>query len=253
MKHLFTAATIGLTSLIVQPVLAQPAVSNSSTGMIVDTTYTQEALKRGAIIWDTRNADDYKKGHIPGAVNIGDIGRTLRHDSDEDYIALAEMEKILGAAGIDPAWEIVVYGDRGNPFVYFGLTTVQYLGGKQGRIYHGGLDDWKAAGQALSNEPAQTAPVVLHLIKPDPDVTIGTSDVIKGAKLKKVQIVDVRSSGEYSGEDIRAIRGGHIPSAINSPFKQNWVDPETPSKLAKKQVSNKDGLSLKSHDDLKKL
>ena len=194
MKHLLIAAIISLATAASQ---AAPAPTTaSSASMIVDTAFVQEALKRGVIVWDTRSADDYKKGHIPGAVNIGEIGKTLRHDSDEDYIPLAEMEKILGAAGINPAKEIVVYGEKGNPFVYFGLTTVQYLGGKQGRIYHGGIDDWKAAGHGLSTEPTQLAPVALQLKRPEAGITIATPEVIKSVKGKKVQIVDVRTPGE---------------------------------------------------------
>lgn len=251
MKHLIIAAVIGLTTVASPAVLSAPKAA-SSVSTIVDTAFVQDALKHGAIVWDTRSADAYNKGHIPGAVNIGEIGKVLRRDNDEDYIALADMEKILGAAGIDPAKEIIVYGDKGNPFVYFGLTTVQYLGGKQGRIYHGGIDDWKAAGQALSTEPTKLAPVTLNM-KPAAGITVTTSDVVKAVKRKNVQIVDVRTPGEYSGEDIRAIRGGHIPGAVNIPFEQNWADPQTPAKLAKKQVANKDGLALKSHDDLMKL
>jgi len=56
-----------------------------------------------------------------------------------------------------------------------------------------------------------------------------------------------------AGEDIRAIRGGHIPGATNIPYEQNWIDPETPGKLARKQVSSNAGMSLKSMDDLKRL
>ena len=251
MKQLFIAAIIGLTT-VTSPVAFSEPKAASAVSTIVDTAFVQDALKRGVIVWDTRSADAYKNGHIPGAVNVGDIGKVLRKDHDEDYIALADMEKILGAAGIDPSKEIIVYGDKGNPFVYFGLTTVQYFGGKHGRIYHGGIDDWKAAGQALSTEPTKLAPVTLN-IKPDAGITVTTSDVIKDLKRKDIQIVDVRTPGEFSGDDIRAIRGGHIPGAVNIPFEQNWADPQTPAKLAKKQVANKDGLALKSRDDLMKL
>src|SRR5437763_9030946 len=68
-----------------------------------------------------------------------------------------------------------------------------------------------------------------------------------------VQIVDARTPKEFAGEDIRAIRGGHIPGAINIPYEQNWVDPETSTKLARKQVTSNAGMSLKSVDDLKRL
>jgi hypothetical protein len=54
---------------------------------IVDTPYVAEAIKRNAIVWDTRSAASYKQGHIPGAVNIDDIGVVLRDENTEDYIA----------------------------------------------------------------------------------------------------------------------------------------------------------------------
>jgi 3-mercaptopyruvate sulfurtransferase SseA len=44
---------------------------------MVDATYVADAAKRGAIIWDVRNAKAYAAGHIPGAVNIDDAGKTL--------------------------------------------------------------------------------------------------------------------------------------------------------------------------------
>jgi thiosulfate/3-mercaptopyruvate sulfurtransferase len=65
------------------------------------------------------------------------------------------------------------------------------------------------------------------------------------------QIVDVRTPKEFSGDDIRAIRGGHVAGAVNIPYEANWVDPATPAKLAAKTVNNKDGMSLKPAADLK--
>ena len=68
-----------------------------------------------------------------------------------------------------------------------------------------------------------------------------------------VQIIDARTPDEYSGEDIRAIRGGHVPGAVNIPYEQNWKDPETPQKLAKRKVADNSGMALKSSDELKQL
>ncbi|NBS74881.1 MAG: hypothetical protein EBT78_17430 [Betaproteobacteria bacterium] len=56
-----------------------------------------------------------------------------------------------------------------------------------------------------------------------------------------------------SGKDIRAVRGGHIPQAVNIPYEENWQDPSTANKLGKKLVSDKLGMSLKNNADLKKL
>lgn len=228
---------------------AAPAFAN---GRIVDTAFVAEAMQRGAIIWDARSDDDYKVAHLPGAVNVGDAARVLREENNEDYIALTDIQDILGSAGIDPSKEIVVYGAKAHTGPYFALLTLQYLGADKAYVYHGGIDDWKAAGKELSKEPATPKPVALQL-DPRPELLVNTKDVLSRLSDKSAQILDVRAPREYQGEDIRALRGGHIPGALNIAYEQNWADPDTFKKLARKQVKNKDGLNLKSADQLKAL
>lgn len=249
MKQLMLIFSIVLS---IHSVTAAEKAKVENSEAIVDTAYVQKAIERGAIIWDVRDAADYQKGHIPGAVNIGEIGKVLRDENTEDYKPLAQIEKILSDAGIDPTREIVVYGVKGNPFVYFGLVTVEYFNGKQGHIYHGGIDDWKSAGLSVATEATVLPPQSLHLTV-NAAVTVSTQDLLKQLPKHKIQIVDVRSPKEYVGEDIRAIRGGHIPGAVNIPFEDNWVDPQAAKNLAAKKTTSKDGLALKSKDELKKL
>lgn len=232
--------------------LGATAAAAAQTSTIVDTGYVVEAMKRNAILWDVRSAAAYKQGHIPGAVNIDDAGHVLRDENTEDYIALEKIAKLLGEAGIDPSKEIVVYGPKGNPYVYFGLVTMQYFNAANARIYHGGIDDWKSAGHPVSTEPGTLAPVTLKLTV-KPDFLVDTREVVRKLKDPKVQLLDVRTPKEYSGEDIRAIRGGHIPGAIPIHYMENWVDPDTPDKLEKKLVANKDGMSLKPREQLQAL
>src|SRR2546421_3131124 len=178
--------------------------------VIVDTAYVVDAVKRGAIVWDARAAGAYRQGHIPGAVNIDDIGHVLRDENTEDYLEVGHIEKLLGNAGIDPAREVIVYGAKASPYVYFGLVTLQYFNGANARVYHGGIDDWKDAGQPVSTEIGRLAPVQLKL-KARPELLIETAEMVKRLKDPQIQILDVRTTKEYRGEDIRAIRGGHIP------------------------------------------
>lgn len=220
--------------------------------VIVDGAYVAEALKRSPIIWDVRAADSYAKGHIPGAINLGDIARILRDENSEDFIATARIEKLLGDAGLDPAREIIIYGSRGTWNAYFGLYTVQYFSGGNARVYHDGIEDWTASGRTVSREASKLAPVTLKL-SANPAAVVSTREVIARLHNPNVQIVDARTPREFRGEDIRAIRGGHIPGALNIPYEQNWIDPETLLKLARKQVADNAGMSLKSTADLQKL
>ena len=220
--------------------------------LIVDSAYVAEALKRSVIIWDVRAADAYARGHIHGAVSIGDAPKLLRDDNTEDFIETARIEKILGDGGIDPGREIIVYGHRGTWNPYFGLYAIQYFGGTAVRVYHGGIEDWTAAGQPVSRE-AHKLPAVVLKLSTNPAVAVSTRDVVARLNDPNVQILDVRTPKEFSGEDIRAIRGGHIRGAINIPYEHNWVDPDSPLKLSRKQVADSSGMSLKSVAELKQL
>jgi len=228
----------------------QAAVAASPT--IVDGNYVAEAIARNAVVWDVRAADAYSRGHIAGAVSIGDAARILRDENTEDFIATDRIAKILGAAGLDPDRETIVYGSRGTWNPYFGLYTLQYFGGSNVRVYHEGIEDWTAAGRPISRDAAQVSPVALEL-KINPAVAVTTREMVARLNNPNVQIVDARTPREFVGEDIRAIRGGHIPGAINIPYEQNWIDPETPAKLSRKQVSSNAGMSLKPSEELKRL
>lgn len=219
---------------------------------IVDTAFVVEAMKRGAIIWDTRGAEAYGKGHIPGAINIGHAGYALRNPNTEDFRPLPEIEAILGQAGVDPGREIVVYAGRGDPYAYFGYYTIGYFGGRKAHIYHDGIDGWRAAGNAVSTTLSRLPPVTLKLT-PRPDFAVGTDEVLSALKRPDVQIVDARTPEEFSGDDIRAIRGGHIPGAVNIPYEMNWTDPDTPMKLATRRVKDNAGMALKPREALERL
>ncbi|QWD63404.1 sulfurtransferase [Polynucleobacter sp. MWH-UH2A] len=220
--------------------------------VIVQTDQVQQALARGAIIWDVRDEKSYLDGHIPGAINIGDAGAVLRDPNKEDYIPIEQIEKTFNAAGLDVNQEVIVYGSRGNPYSYFGLYTIKYFGGKNAQIYHDGIDGWKQAGLSIQKERTSLKPVSVALV-PQKQLVVSNEEMLKLAQSKSVQIIDARTPDEYSGKDIRAIRGGHIPNAINVPFEDNWQDPAAGVKLSKKQVTDNSGMALKNTADLKKL
>ncbi len=233
---------------------AAPSFAAAAQPVLVDSAAVADALARKVLVWDVRPADAFIKGHVPGAVNIGDAPTVLREPNTEDFVATANIEKMLGAAGLDPSRDIVIYGNRGGWQPYFGLYTLQYFGGRNVRVYHDGIEGWTAAGRPVEAGASPQTPVVLKLhADASNSVSVSTRDVIARLNRSDVQILDVRTPKEFSGEDIRAIRGGHIPGAINIPYEQNWVDPDTAAKLARREVSSNAGMALKPTEALKAL
>ena len=224
----------------------------AQSGTIVDLQYVKAAQQRGAIIWDVRASNQYLEGHIPGAINFGDIGTVLRDPNREDFIDLAEINAIFNKAGLDIYKEIVVYGSRGNPYSYFGLFTIHYFGGKQAKVFHDGIDGWADAGLPIEKTSSTLGSINIKLA-PQENLVVSNEQMRKLFNNQSVQVVDARTFSEFKGNDVRAIRGGHIPGAISIPYEQNWKDPATGSKLAKKEVKTNAGMSLKTKDELNAL
>jgi thiosulfate/3-mercaptopyruvate sulfurtransferase len=199
-----------------------------------------------------RASNQYLEGHIPGAINFGDIGTVLRDPNREDFIDLAEINAIFNKAGLDIYKEIVVYGSRGNPYSYFGLFTIHYFGGKQAKVFHDGIDGWADAGLPIEKTSSTLASINIKLA-PQENLVVSNEQMRKLYNNQSVQVVDARTFNEFKGNDVRAIRGGHIPGAISIPYEQNWKDPATGSKLAKKEVKTNAGMSLKTKDELNAL
>ena len=243
-RYLVAAILLSLISLG-GAVQAQPS-------SIVDLEYVKAAQQRGVIIWDVRASNQYLEGHIPGAINVSDIGTVLRDPNREDFIDLAEINSIFNKAGLDINKEIIVYGSRGNPYAYFGLFTINYFGGKQAKVFHDGIDGWADAGLLIEKTPSTLASISVQLV-PQDNLVVTNEQMRKLYNNQSVQVVDARTFNEFKGNDVRAIRGGHIPGAVSIPYEQNWKDPATGLKLAKKEVKTNVGMSLKSKDELNAL
>ncbi len=245
--------TRSLLARLAGALLALGLQSSFAQSLMVDTAAVEQALQRGAIVWDSRDADDYAEGHIAGAVNFGAAGDLFRDPNREDPPSAAVAAQLFGNAGMDILQrEVIVYAGKGDPYAYYAARMVEYYGGRHAKVYHGGIDDWKAAGKPLSKQPTRLPAVTLTLNN-DRAGTVWTPELVERVRAGTAQIVDARTPKEFSGEDIRAIRGGHVQGAVNVPYETNWVDPATPAKLAAKQVANKDGMSLKPAEQLKAL
>lgn len=222
-------------------------------GIVVDTAQVEKALAAGAVLWDARDEQDYLGGHIPGAVNFGAAGEVFRDPNREDPPSAAVAAQLFGAAGLDILKrEIIVYTRKGDASAYYAARMVEYYGGRHARVYHGGLDDWTAAGKPLSRTPTRLPAVALSL-GTEMRGAVDNRQLLERMRAGGVQIIDTRTPREYSGEDIRAVRGGHIPGAVLIPYEQNWQDPAAAAKLASRQVSHRDGMALKPVQDLLKL
>ncbi len=181
------------------------------------------AAKRSAdplCIIDLSKLEDYAKGHVPGALHLDEkrlvmtkkpVGGLLPDD-----LTLSALFSELGITA--PTW-VVGYDDQGNSRAGRLAWTLEVLGHTRTAILDGGLGAWCEAGQAASVDPVP-APTASHYpAQAQPDARAGKAWILEHLQDPEVVFLDVRTPEEYRGEDVRSLRGGHIPGAIN----YNWL------------------------------
>ncbi|MGV1008657.1 MAG: sulfurtransferase [Dermatophilaceae bacterium] len=163
----------------------------------------------------------YAAGHLPGARFL-DLETVLtRHTANPqdgrhplpDAVALAEG---LGAVGVDPAREVVVYDEPGSCAAARAWWVLRWAG-LTVRVLDGGIDAWAAAAAALPRGAVDAEPTRLSLATGQrPTVT---ADGAQHAGRVGV-LVDVRAPQRFRGElePIDPV-AGHIPGAVNVPVE----------------------------------
>jgi len=203
----------------------------AESDLIVDTKFVKDKIgKPGWVLVDMRVAEDYSQGHIPGAVGLPAwVSKAFADDTKRQTASFVRMEQTLGDMGINNDSHIIVYGEPKHTYwnaVMF--WTMELFGCNSDsmkctvRYYDEGVDGWKADGGTLD----QTVPAVKPTtFKAAPELKrrVTAEEIVRIAEgEKKVVIIDVRSANEYKGLDVRALRGGHIPKAVNIDFAKNF-------------------------------
>lgn len=170
-----------------------------------------------------RSAEDYRAGHIPGAVNIGSVSEVLLDPATQLFLPIERIATRLGAAGIDLKRPIVVYGDAGSPYPYFAEWSLDYFGARTVHVFHDGWEGWNAAKKPVSLTDARHKAVKVRPIAVPP-MLVTTGEVVSRIGRRDVQFVDVRRMSEYEGIEVETKRGGHIPGAIHIPAALNLRD-----------------------------
>ena len=102
---------------------------------------------------DVRSAESYKQGHVPYAVNIpADVFR--RH-----LAAPWKLAEVLGAAGVDAAYEAVIVSEGGlNASSALAFLLLEKLGQKKIAVLMDSVEDWGFGGFPLAKEATTVGP-----------------------------------------------------------------------------------------------
>ncbi len=180
------------------------------------------------VVIDARELKDYAKGHIPGAISLGKrVKKALRDSTSRVFSDASKYENLFGKAGIDNNTHVVFYhgNEKTLTDATVGFWVMEYLGHDKVHFMDGGLEAWRNSGFRLAKEPTIKEPKTFkaNVVASRYASTDEMLQIALG-QAKDVQTIDSRSKKEHEGQDIRAIRGGHVPNTtINVSHKDTMI------------------------------
>ena len=178
----------------------------------------------------------YEVGHIPGAVKIN-WQDDLNDARIRDYINSDDFAELMSRFGISNDTTVVFYGDKNNWWACYAYWVFRLMGHEKLKIMNGGRKKWIDEDRPLTREVPAYEATSYTSQEPHPEIRAFRDDVLEHIGRPKPRnndinlpknhtLVDVRSPDEFTGKKLHmpeypqegALRGGHIPGAVNIPW-----------------------------------
>jgi len=164
----------------------------------------------------------YRAGHIPGAAFV-DWRRDFTDRDDPVPVQLAPPGVFAADAtrlGISNATAVVAYDDYRNVLAGRVVWALRTYGHERAHILDGGLKAWVAAGRPLAQGDEVPAPADPPYRTGERRPTLWSRQDMQDALDRDVLILDARAHDEYAGIQSHARRHGHVPGAVNVPYRE---------------------------------
>ena len=189
---------------------------------IVSTDWLEKNLKNSKmVIVDLRKVEEYKAGHIPGAVNVFYGSWAIKKgELLNELPPLEDLTDVIGSAGINKKSWVVLVGKTEKVPDQFDMTrvawTLKFAGVENSAILNGGQDQWVKEKRSLSQDmvKAKAKPYKAEWNK---NLFVDKAFVI--AKLGTTTVVDTRGPNFYAGKEKLPFvaKTGRIKGAVNLP------------------------------------
>jgi thiosulfate/3-mercaptopyruvate sulfurtransferase len=179
----------------------------------------------GLAIVDIRNAADYKKGHIPKAVNVAMNSWTANKNGFlRELPSEKDLFELMGSIGIREDSKVVVVGAGINDFDRADAVrvawTILIAGAKNVSVLDGGFPKWVKENRPISIEPP---PVQSSQFMGKINISGLASKQYVLNKIGQSIILDNRIPEIFFGINTEpwALKPGHIKGSVNLPAP--WV------------------------------
>lgn len=206
-----------------------PRVSPETISDFLVLTEELAALSRqqGVTIIDARGVNDYKKLHIPDAVNIptdrfrdpDTLKEIIEYKKNKGFAIPPEMaERIFSEAGVDTNTRVIIYDSITFPHASIPWAILKYFGHENAQVLKGGFEKWAIEGRAVTAELPEVQRKTF-IARPRPEMVATRKWLLNNRE--NIIVLDLRSFEEYLGiNPAENPRGGHIPGAISLEWRQ---------------------------------
>ncbi len=166
--------------------------------------------------------DAYRDGHIPGAAFV-DWRRDFTDRDDPVPVQLAPPGVFASDAtrlGIRNDSVVVAYDDYRTILAGRVVWALRAYGHRRAHVLDGGLRAWVASGGALRNGAEPPAAADPPYRTRERDASLWSLAQMRAALDGEALVIDARAHDEYAGIESHARRHGHVPGAVNVPYRE---------------------------------
>jgi thiosulfate/3-mercaptopyruvate sulfurtransferase len=160
------------------------------------------------LLLDPRRPMKYLQGHLKNAVNLP-VFRAF--DSDAKLLPDDHLQQWIGAAGLDDRTTPVVYDSYDGQNGAMLTWLLEYFGRRDVHVLNVFFERWAAEGRDIFYKPVTPA-AKGFTAQVNPKLRVTIDDLRSEAGFK---LIDFRSREEYTGQQDRDGKPGHIPKAVN--------------------------------------
>lgn len=178
--------------------------------------------------FDRDMREEYLRGHLPGAVHVNwstDLAAPPPPSGHPRWmLASADaFARTMSDLGISDDTTVVGYDSEGGHHAARLWLALRRYGHTAAAIMAGGIQQWVREGRPLEHGEVRV-PRGRFTPRPTEGVVASKGEVLDAVRSGDPWLLDVRRPTEYTGEEVRSARGGHIPGAVNILWKDALND-----------------------------
>ncbi len=182
--------------------------------LLLEPAQLEQALPNtGVLLIDMCGQESYATAHIPGAVSLNYADIVASQPPVNGLLPSAEdFSRVLASVGYTGKQHIVAYDREGGGHACRLLWTLEAFGINQFSLLDGGLISWASEKKTLEQHINIAKPSTYQAQYSGSNVA-DADYILSHLHSDGIALLDARTEAEFSGNDKRSVRGGHIPGA----------------------------------------